>query len=121
MAKKGSYASRISDTIRANVEAAGDTYTQFTADLFILALNDPEIMGKDVFGKARIKRVTDGVMQKYEYYKAAVECGRTRKEQEKNDPVYYREKLDQALRRILGEEDFVEFEKRYPWLQKIRF
>lgn len=44
--------------------AAEQTITQYMVDMFIIALNDPEVMGKDVLGYKRLSKVVQAV-QKY--------------------------------------------------------
>ena len=36
-------------------DAIRQTYQQYMTDMLILTLNDPEVMGKDVFGYKRLK------------------------------------------------------------------
>jgi hypothetical protein len=78
-------------------------------DTLILTLNDPEIMGKDVFGKERIVRVVKAWGKKYDKYHGALEKG--------DEQDYYQVKMDEALKRALGEEGFDPFERRYEWLR----
>ena len=40
-------------------DAIKQTYMQYMTDMLILTLNDPEVMGKDVFGYKRLKKVLD--------------------------------------------------------------
>ena len=81
--------------------------------LLILTLNDPEIMGKDVFGEARIRRILDGWGKKYDYYFDALTKG--------DEADYYRQKLDDKIKAICKSGDFVPFEQRYDWLPEIRY
>lgn len=55
-------------------------------DMVSLVLRDPEIMGKDTFGKDRLLKVVKGVGEKIDLYQKAWE---------KDDETdYYRDKLD---------------------------
>lgn len=47
-------------------DAIRQTYQQYMTDMLILTLNDPEVMGKDVFGYKRLKRVLDAWGKKYD-------------------------------------------------------
>lgn len=99
---------------RAAKEAARQTFTQYMTDMFILALNDPDVMGKDVFGYERIQRVLDGVGKKYDTYFDALT--------KSTEADYARYKLDQEILRIMkGSNDFKPFEKRYDYLPEIRY
>lgn len=121
MGKRNAYLEKQETTQKVYMDATADTYTQFMVDLIILALNDPAIMGKNVFGKKRIQKVVAGIQEKYDYYIKAMQYPKTKKERAEMHPEYYREKMDEALRRILGEDGFQDFAKRYDWLKEIRF
>lgn len=55
MAKNGYLARRkVRDSVLQ--DATRQTYQQYMTDTLILTLNDPEVMGKDVFGYERLKR-----------------------------------------------------------------
>lgn len=82
-------------------------------DMLILALNDPEIMGKDVFGKERIVKVIEGILEYEDAFADAYTM--------KDESDYLQEKLDQRLRYILGEENFAPFAERYPYLKQWKY
>ena len=64
-------------------------------DCVSLVLRDPEIMGKDIFGKDRLLKVVQGVGKYIDLYQKAWE---------KDDETdYYREKLDAALADAYGD------------------
>jgi len=109
MGKNGYLAKQkaIIDTYR---QAEKQTYIQFMTDTLILTLNDPKVMGKDVFGKCRIRKIVRAWGKVYDKYHAALEKG--------DEQDYHQVKMDEALKRVLGEEGFVPFEKRYDWLKK---
>ena len=78
-------------------DATRQTFVQYMTDTLLYTLNDPEIMGKDVFGYARLKKILDAWGAKYDLY------------------------FD-ALRRIVPEgEPFFTFEERYQWLPLITY
>lgn len=42
-------------------DATRQTFVQYMTDTLLFTLNDPEVMGKDVFGYARLKKVLDAL------------------------------------------------------------
>ena len=63
-------------------------------DMVSIVLNDPEIMGKDVFGKKRLIKIVESVGDHIDIYQKAWE---------RNDETdYYRAKLDTMLSKIYG-------------------
>ena len=49
-------------------DAIKQTYMQYMTDMLILTLNDPEVMGKDVFGYKRLKKVLDAWGRYYDQF-----------------------------------------------------
>ena len=97
--------------IRTDVyrQAEKDTCIQFMTDTLMVVLNDPEIMGKDVFGKKRITKVVKAWGEAYDKYHGALERG--------DEQDFWQVKLDMALGKIMGE-DLIPFEKRYEWISQ---
>lgn len=88
-------------------KAGLDSGRQQIIDMVSLVLNDPDIMGKDVFGKDRLMKVVKGIGQYIDTYQKAWE---------KDDETdYYRAKLDAALARVYGEELRDTFSQRYEY------
>ena len=56
---KNGYLQRQKNTVNVYRQAEKETYIQFMTDTLILTLNDPAVMGKDVFGEKRIRRVVE--------------------------------------------------------------
>lgn len=113
MAKNGYLARRkVRDSVLK--DATRQTYQQYMTDTLILTLNDPEVMGKDVFGYERLKKVLEAWGRYYDDFFDALT---------KNPEAdYAREKMDAAMKRICGKSgDFVPFEKRYEWLPEITY
>jgi hypothetical protein len=76
-------------------------------DMLTLALRDPDVMGKDTFGKDRLLRVIKSIGEKIDIYQKAWE---------KNDETdYYRAKLDEALAEAYGGDLIDSFSKRYEY------
>ena len=74
-------------------------------DMVSLVLRDPEIMGKDVFGKDRLLKVVKGIGEYIDMYQKAWE---------KDDETdYYQKKLDDALATAYGADLYDSFYKRY--------
>lgn len=113
MAKKGSFAQQIEERRRIAQQATKETYTQYLTDMLILTLNDPEVMGKDVFGEARIRKILDAWGKKYDEYFDALTLN--------PEADYCRERMDRAISAICKSGNFVPFEKRYDWLPEITY
>lgn len=76
-------------------------------DMVSLVLRDPDIMGKDTFGKDRLVKVIQGVGEYIDTYQKAWE---------KDDETdYYRAKLDEALAQAYGQSLHDSFLKRYEY------
>ena len=94
--------------------ATAKTYTQFVADMYMLALSDPDVMGKDVLGFGRQTKVAMAAMKYADMFANALS--------HKNvDADYLREKLDERLRSIIPPEHFEPFLERYDWLEDVRY
>lgn len=76
-------------------------------DMMSLVLRDPEIMGKDIFGKDRLMKVVKGIGDYIDKYQPAW--------QKDDDSDYYQKKLDDALAEAYGEELHDSFHKRYEY------
>lgn len=89
-------------------EAGLQSGRQQILDLVSLVLRDPEIVGKDIFGKERLIKVVQGVGRYIDFYQKAWE---------KDDETdYYRAKLDAALAEAYGEGLHDSFLKRYEFM-----
>jgi len=77
---------------------------QLCLDVIALVLNDPEVMGRDVFGKERLLKVAAAFNELYSDAFTAMTPGPS--------ASYVREKIDERLVKIFGE-DFDRWEKRY--------
>lgn len=86
---------------------------QYNNDLYHMALNDPDIVGKDVFGGGRLEKIHHAVEDMSDYYHLVlnadhVECD------------VYREKMDKKLSKIFKDK-FLPFELRYPELKDVSY
>lgn len=91
-----------------------DTIMQYMVDMFCLALNDPEVMGKDVLGYKRLSKVVQAVKEYRDTFSPALSSRNA-------EADYYREKMDERLRKIIPPENFAPFLKRYDWLDDVRY
>lgn len=87
---------------------------QYNNDIYQTVLNDPDVMGKDVFGSARMLKVHQAAEKASDYYYPALN-GKTNVEAD-----VYRDKLDKKMQKIHGDR-FQPFSKRYPELAEVRY
>lgn len=100
--------------IQDNFWNAGmDVRMQLSADCFQAVLNDPDVMGKDVFGSKRIKRICDEVQRCIDYYFDALDVRNP-------EADVMQEKLDATLRRLWVDE-LMPFHERYPMLKRCSY
>ena len=88
-----------------------DTGFQKCWDLLQIALHDPEIMGRDTFGKERIKKIY-WAMKELEK-----ELGKAWLPTLHNDADVMQRNLDALLKEIWGDE-LCPFNKRYPFIKQ---
>ena len=89
-------------------EVGCDTTAQQFFDFLCIVLNDPDVMGKDVFGAKRIQKIKEALLAVDKHFNEA--CVNSQ------ESDYYQEKLDAALRNIFGEIE--PFKVRYPFLKE---
>ena len=82
-------------------------------DMMCVVLNDPDIMGKDTFGKDRLLKVVKGVGDYIDVFLKAWERD--------DETDYYRDKLDGWLARIYGEGMHDTFSKRYEYCTEFNY
>lgn len=90
---------------RACFDAGLKSGRQQIIDMVSLVLRDPQIMGKDTFGKDRLLKVVNGVRDYIDEYHLAW--------QKSDDTDYWQKKLDDALAEAYGEELHDSFYQRY--------
>lgn len=110
---KNGYLARRQVAIDTYRQAEKQTYIQFMTDTLMLTLNDPEVMGKDVFGKERIKKLVAAWEKTFDEFHGALEKG--------DEADYYQEKMDVMLKRILGDDGFHPFPERYDWIKQQKY
>lgn len=89
-------------------EVGCDTTAQQFFDFLCIVLNDPDIMGKDVFGAKRLNKIHEALKATDKKFAEAFVNSQ--------ESDYYQEKLDAELKKIFGEID--PFKKRYPFLKE---
>ena len=107
---KNAYLEKRKAEINVYRQAEKETYIQYMTDMLMVTLNDPEVMGKDVFGAQRIAKIVDAMGKKFVQYHGALE--------DIPEADYLQEKLDRRLEPIAGKR-FVPFTDRYKWIKKI--
>ena len=102
---KNSYLKERDIIRRGFFEAGVRSGRQQILDMVSLVLRDPDIMGKDIFGKERLLKVITGVGEYIDYYDLAW--------QRHDETDYWRAKLDTALAEAYGSELHDSFLERY--------
>lgn len=90
---------------RAHFDVGLQSGRQQIIDMVSLVLRDPEIMGKDTFGKERLLKVVKGIGDYIDKYYLAW--------QKHDDTDYYRAKLDAALAEAYGDSLHNSFRQQY--------
>lgn len=88
-------------------QAGIESGRQQILDMMTLVLRDPEIMGKDIFGKERLLKVVKGIGEKIDEYELAW--------QRHDETDYKRNQLDRNLAEAYGEKLHDSFLVRYPY------
>ena len=105
MAKVNKYIAERDAMRRGFFNAGLQMGRQQIMDMLSIVLRDPDIMGKDTFGKERLLKVVKGIGEYIDTYQKAWE---------KDDETdYYRSKLDDALAEAYGEALHNSFLERY--------
>ena len=102
---KNDYLARQRALQRGYFEAGLQSGRQQIIDMVSLVLRDPDIMGKDTFGKDRLLKVVKGIGEYIDKYQPAWE--------KSDETDYYQTKLDDALAEAYGEGMHDSFYKRY--------
>lgn len=92
---KNDYARRLEKQRRAESEIVLRWTAQLCLDVMTIVLNDPEVMGRDVFGPVRLNRVGKAFNKLF----ADVAVGLSGRP----EASYVRAKVDERLARIMGE------------------
>lgn len=104
---KNNYIARRDADRKGFFRAGEQTGRQVVLDMMVLALRDPEIMGKDTFGKDRLLKVVKGIEHYMDVFDQAFQAT--------DETDYWRAKLDAMLADAFGEEMYDTFDKRYEY------
>lgn len=85
---------------------------QMDQDFTQLSLRDPELMGKDIFGRIRIMKLRRNIAKLDDYFSI---CFSKHPEADKR-----RDEMDKGLQEIYGD-DLDPFEERYPYATKFQY
>ena len=102
---KNDFLARQKQTQHACFQAGLQAGRQQILDMVSLVLRDPEIMGKDIFGKERLLKVVVGVGEYIDKYQPAWE--------KSDEADYYQNRLDAALAEAYGDSLHDSFHQRY--------
>lgn len=111
---KNRYAKVIQEEISSYRSVERDIQVQYMFDMFSIVLNDPDVMGKSVFGKNRLEKILKSVGKMYDDYYNALLPG------VEPEADCYQQKIDDKLKKIF-QEKFSPFDKRYPALAKEKY
>lgn len=114
MAKQSGYMKKQRASEDAMYNAGNRVGLQKMTDFFCIALNDPDVMGKGVLGYDRLMKVLMAVDALQEKHKDAFDCRKT-------EADVAQEKIDEKLKKIVGDRPFMPFEERYPELKKCKY
>ena len=81
-------------------------------DNFCAILNDPDVMGKDTFGRKRLEKILAAV--------AELDAKHEKAYTDDKEADYHQEALDARLRRI-WKDDLVPFAQRFPFLKQFGY
>ena len=107
---KNDYLARRDADRKGFFRAGEQTGRQVILDMMVLALRDPEIMGKDTFGKDRLMKVIKGIEHYLDVFDQAFQAT--------DETDYWRAKLDAMLADAFGEKLHDTFLKRYEFAKE---
>lgn len=113
MAKQNAFLAQRTAERQAMLEIGVELGFQQAVDIVTCVLRDPQFVGKDVFGPARIRKLFDGL----HHYKDAFDPAFDRRNPYAD--VVQRD-MDSILREVWGEET-IDFQHRYPMLKQIDY
>ena len=110
---KNDFLAKQKATQKAYFDAGLQMGRQQIMGMMSLVLNDPEIMGKDTFGKDRLPKVVKGIGEYIDRFQPAWE--------KSDEADYYQVKLDEALARVYGGDLADSFYKRYKFAPEYNY
>lgn len=106
---KNAYAKQLQEKKQLREYFVKKWTAQMCMDVMTIVLNDPDIMGKDTFGRERLKRIGEA------FNKQFAECLIALLPHPENE--YMRVKIDEAIKRIMGP-DALKWNERYEGFPK---
>lgn len=113
MGKQNPYLAKQQAIQRGCFDAGLQCGRQQIIDMLSLVLRDPEIMGKDTFGKDRLIKVVKGIGDYIDKFQPAFV--------KSPETDYYRAKLDDALAEAYGDGLHDSFMKRYEFAPEFNY
>lgn len=101
---KSSYSEELQLKKAVGYDIVSDWTAQLCMDTLAQILNNPDVMGRDVFGAKRLMRVCDAFNQQYQKNRTALT--------DSDEAEYYRTKIDEVQVRIFGP-DCLRWHERY--------
>lgn len=114
MAKTSYYMTMLQKEKDASFMHGMEVGAQFMVDCWMVTLNDPDVMGRDVFGKERMKRVAKAVEANYDKYLPAFNVSKNK------EADVWQDRLDEKLEKIFKDE-LDPFPVRHPLIRKIKY
>lgn len=112
MAKQNAFLEKQRQEKLRCIRAGMDTAWQEYWDIMCIVLNDPDVMGKDTFGKGRLLKIQQAMSEREAQFANALNTGK--------EADYYQEKMDAMLRAIFGD-DMPAFKDRYPHIPQLDY
>ena len=109
---KNEYIQKLRDREQKVFDAGIRIGIQQCWDFLQLALRDPKVMGRDLFGRPRLEKVYQGIKERTDYFHPAFTMDK--------EADVSQEELDKCLKEIWGE-DLVPFYERYDELKKFSY
>lgn len=113
MGRKNSFLERQREAENLIFNAGLRCGMQFNNDMYQLALNCPDVMGKDVFGEGRMEKLQIAVQSLSDYYEPALDSRHP-------ECDVYRDRIDKGLFKI-WKHRLIPFEQRLDELKAVRY
>ena len=112
MSAKNQYLEKQRQRDQSILDAGEDMGMQKMWDYIQIALREPDVVGKDVFGKARFAKLYKKCMELADHYKIAFT--------DHVEADVRQDELDGVLKEV-WEDELVPFHNRYPYLKKAKY
>ena len=112
MKKPNSYLQKQEEMYQYYLDMGEHIGIQKIWDYLSIVLHDPDVMGKDTFGEARLGKIYQAMKTLIDEYHVAFTADK--------EADYYQEKMDAMLREIWGAKT-LSFYERYPEIKKVKY